>query len=123
MEIYIKTDLSLDALAEALRETLNLPEKNRAPHAQEQRRYGVNFGGEYYSFEALGIWLNLLKNAGEVEIPERSSFPYYLLAESGAESASGNHRLSDAAGVRGHAPHRNGRRLGFPGGLTFSCRA
>ena len=86
MEIYIKTELSLDTLAETIRETLNLPERNRARHAEEQRRYGVNYGGEYYSFEALGIWLNLLKNAGEVEIPERTAFPYYLLAEAGAEA-------------------------------------
>jgi len=86
VEIYIKTDLTLDALAETLRETLNLPEKNRAAHAEDQKRYGVNYGGEYYSFEALGIWLNLLKNVGEVEIPERRAFPYYLLAEAGAEA-------------------------------------
>ena len=86
MEIYIKTELTLDTLADTIRETLNLPDRNRALHAENQKRYGINYGGEYYTFEALGIWLNLLRNTGEVNIPERADFPYYLLAEAGAES-------------------------------------
>ena len=34
-------------------------------------------GGEYYLFEIFGLSLTLLNNKGEVQIPERSDWPYY----------------------------------------------
>lgn len=86
MEIYFKTDMAFDALAQTLRETLNLPDRNRLPHAVDQKRHGRNRGGDYYLFEAFGLELNLLHNAGEVSIPERAECPYYLFAETGAET-------------------------------------
>jgi len=86
MEIYFKTDMAFDALAQTLRETLNLPDRNRLPYAVEQKRHGANRGGDYYLFEAFGLELNLLRNAGEVAVPERAGCPYYLFAEAGPEA-------------------------------------
>ena len=42
MQIYFKTDMAFDALAQTLRETLNLPDRNRLPYAVEQKRNGTN---------------------------------------------------------------------------------
>jgi len=81
MEIYFKTDLALEALAQQLRETLNLPDRNRTPSVGSQKRYGVNRGGDYFLFETFGLELNLLRNAGEAAIPERANYSYYLFAE------------------------------------------
>jgi len=86
MEIYFKTDMAFDALAQTLRETLNLPDRNRLPYALDQKRHGSNRGGDYYLFEAFGLELNLLRNAGEVAVPERAECPYYLFAEAGPEA-------------------------------------
>ena len=84
MEIYFKTDMTLDALAETLRRALNLPEQNRTPYQKEQKRVGANFGGEYYLFEGFGLELYLLHNGGEAAVPERAECRYYLYAEAGA---------------------------------------
>ena len=86
MGIYFKTDMAFDALAQTLRETLNLPDRNRLPYAVEQKRHGTNRGGDYYLFEAFGLELNLLRNTGEVAVPERAGCPYYLFAEVGPEA-------------------------------------
>ncbi len=86
MEIYFKTDISLDALAKTLRETLNLPDHNRLPYARDQKRHGRNRGGDYYLFEAFGLELNLLRNAGEAAVPEHADCSYYLFAETGPEA-------------------------------------
>lgn len=85
MEVYIQTDLSLDALATELREVLNLPAKNRSEHQRHQARHGVNLGGSYYLFEVLGCTFTLVANHGEVEIPEMTNFQYYLVVESGSD--------------------------------------
>jgi hypothetical protein len=86
MEIYFKTDMGFDALAQTLRETLNLPDRNRLPYAIDQKRHGSNRGGDYYLFEAFGLELNLLRNIGEVAVPERAEYPYYLFAEASLEA-------------------------------------
>lgn len=36
-------------------------------------------GGIYYQFEVFGLTLELLRNAGDVQIPERRDWPFYLL--------------------------------------------
>ncbi len=59
MEIYFKTDMAFDALAQTLRETLNLPDRNRLPYAVEQKRHGINRGGDYYLFDAFGLEVEL----------------------------------------------------------------
>ena len=68
MELLVKSDLALNEFACRLREILNIPESNRTRSRAEQRRYGVNRGGEYYLFESLGLWLLLIRNQGETEI-------------------------------------------------------
>jgi hypothetical protein len=84
MEIYFKTDLTLDALADRLRRVLNLPEQNRTVYQKEQKRVGANFGGDYYLFEAFGLELYLLQNGGEAAVPERAECRFYLSAKAGA---------------------------------------
>ncbi len=36
-------------------------------------------GGTYYLFEVLGLELLLIQNAGEAQIPERSTWPFYIV--------------------------------------------
>ncbi len=79
MEIYIKTDLTLDGLAKRLREILNIPKRNRSPIPIEQERYSLNFGGHYCLFAVLGLDLIRVRNASEVEVPERAEWPYYVM--------------------------------------------
>lgn len=78
-EVYLRGESNLDALAQRLRELLNIPAQNRSPHQREQKRIGANMGGDYFLFEIFGLTLTLLKNSGEIEIPERKDWPYYLL--------------------------------------------
>jgi len=78
--------MAFDALAQTLREILNLPDRNRLSYALDQKRHGSNRGGDYYLFEAFGLELNLLRNAGEVAVPERAECLYYLFAEAGPEA-------------------------------------
>ena len=86
MEIYFNTDMTMDALADTLRETLNIPGQNRTVYQREQRRVGANRGGDYHLFEAFGLALYLLHNSGEVAIPERAECAFYLYAEAQAET-------------------------------------
>ena len=78
-EVYIKTESSLDELALRLKEVLNLPKENQSNFSKDQRRSSTNKGGAYYLFEVLGFTLELIRNKGEVEIPERAEWNYYLL--------------------------------------------
>lgn len=89
MELFIKSDLALDDFALRLREILNLPESNRTSYHVHQRRYGVNRGGEYYLFDVLGLELLLIRNQGEVEIPERAEYPYYLIVQGRPDTEMG----------------------------------
>ena len=79
MEVYFRGETSLDALAQRLRELLNIPLQNKSPYQREQKRIGANMGGDYFLFEIFGLTLTLLNNSGEVEILERRDWPYYLL--------------------------------------------
>ena len=79
MEVYLRGESSLEALAQRLRELLNIPLENKTSYQREQKRTGVNMGGEYFLFEIFGLTLTLLTNSGEVQIPERPDWPYYLL--------------------------------------------
>ncbi len=66
-------------------QSVNVASKNPSSHQQEQRRQSANFGGEYYLFEVFGVTLTLVRNQGEVEVPERTAWPYYVIVS--AESA------------------------------------
>lgn len=79
MEIYIKYEGSFDDLAEIIRCQLNIASQNVSEYIHEQKRESMNYGGVYYIFEAIGCTFTLLNNSGEVEIPERSDFMYYLI--------------------------------------------
>ena len=75
LELFLKTDLGLDELAERIRTALKVQEM--------QRRYGLNVGGgTYYQFEVFGLIMELIVNAGEVEFVERAEFPYYIYLHS-----------------------------------------
>lgn len=84
IEVYVRTDLELDEFARSFRQVLNIPETNGVS-AAPQLRDGANFGGAYYLFEVLGIELILLVNSGEVAIPERGDYQFYVLVRSGDE--------------------------------------
>lgn len=79
MEVYLKTNLDLDALGRAISKLLNVAERNPTSYQVEQRRHSENRGGTYYLFEVLGLELLLLQNAAEAAIPERPDWPFYLL--------------------------------------------
>ena len=81
MYIYFRGESSLDSLAERLRELLNIPPQNKSSYCRDQKRYGVNRGGEYYLFETFGLELILINNKGEVEMPERADWPYYAVLQ------------------------------------------
>jgi hypothetical protein len=83
MGIFIRTDLDLDALAAKIREVFNLRDRNRSAYQLDQDREGLNYGGPYYLFEALGLELYLLRNEGEVEDPEHAECGFYLYVELG----------------------------------------
>ena len=88
MELYFTTDMTLDAMAETLRRALNIPPHNATPHLREQKRFGMNRGGEYYLFEAFGVQWLLLSNKGETRIEERPNAAFYLYGEGGANTDS-----------------------------------
>jgi len=73
-EIYFKTELSYPDLANHLRDILKIPYEER-----ESLNLG---GGEYYLFKTKEWEFYLIRNEGEVEIPEREGWSYYLYAES-----------------------------------------
>jgi hypothetical protein len=93
LEVYLRGESSLDSLAERLRELLNIPRQNRTPYQREQKREGANMGGEYFLFEIFGLSLTLLNNTGEVQIPERQDWPYYVFL---TVDAGVDHQISKA---------------------------
>lgn len=86
MEIYLRTDLDLDQLAKKVSNILNIAPENRSSYQLEQRRESQNKGGTYYLFEVFGVELIVLQNNGEVQIPERRGWPYYIFLN-GAKSS------------------------------------
>lgn len=82
MEIYIKSENSLDELAQQLRNVLNLSNENQTSYQKEQKRHGLNMGGDYYLFENADGILKLVANAGEMLVEERRDWNYYVLVES-----------------------------------------
>jgi hypothetical protein len=85
MEIFVRTELDLDELAQKFREILSIPNRNQTPHRIDQDRESTNWGGLYYLFEVFGLELTLVRNRGEVEIPEWSDYPYYIAMGSDVE--------------------------------------
>jgi len=80
--VFLRGIGDLDAAAERLRAILNIPKTNRRPMPRDQRRYSRNRGGGwYYLFGALGLYLSLVSNSGEVEIEERADWPFYVIVE------------------------------------------
>ena len=77
LEVYLRGESSLDAMAQRLRDLLNIPPQNKI--VRDQKRESLNMGGDYYRFEVFGLTLELLSNSGEVQIPERADWPFYLL--------------------------------------------
>lgn len=69
-ELYFRTQVSLDVLALHIAERLGVI---------CQRREGMNKGGIYYRYKAFGMTLELLSNTGEVEMPGRSDWQFYVM--------------------------------------------
>ena len=44
-----------------------------------EQREGANRGGVYFQLNVFGLTLDLLHNVGEVEIPERADWQYYMV--------------------------------------------
>lgn len=78
MPIFIKTEEGFDQLGQRLQSLLNVAAQNRTRGQNEQKRYGINFGGNYYLFEGFGLELYLLQNEGEIEYEEYAQWPYYI---------------------------------------------
>lgn len=76
--IFIKSDKTLDDEAIVLRDLLNIPEHNVTEGIKDQDRDSINHGGAYYLFEIMGLELNLLENKGEVGIPQKSDYKFYI---------------------------------------------
>ncbi|MER7250322.1 hypothetical protein [Kribbella sp. NPDC000426] len=87
-EVYFKTGMGLEQFAAWFRELMNLRDVNRSPFQLEQQRYGVNYGGDYFLFEVLGVELRLLRNQGEVEIPEHGDYYLYVMVRINTASLS-----------------------------------
>jgi len=85
MEVYIKSKDSLDELAQQLRNILELSNENQTSNQREQKRYGLNMGGDYYLFERSNGTLKLVENSGEMLVEERKDWDYYILVESDEE--------------------------------------
>ena len=82
MEVYIKSKNSLEELAQQLRNVLKLPKENQTSYQKEQKRHGLNMGGDYYLFESSDGILKLVENVGEMSVEERKDWNYYILVES-----------------------------------------
>ncbi len=82
MEVYIKSENSLDELAQRLRDVLKLSNENQTSYQKEQKRYGLNVGGDYYLFERPNEVLKLVENAGKMLVEERKDWNYYIFVES-----------------------------------------
>lgn len=74
LELYFRTKLSLDELAQTICKSLCV--------GRCEQREGVNRGGMYFEMQVFGLTLELLSNQGEVEIPERAEWQYYMLVHS-----------------------------------------
>lgn len=85
MEVYIKSKNSLDELAQQLRNVLKLSNENQTSYQREQKRHGLNMGGDYYLFERSDGTLKLVENSGEMLVEERKDWNYYILVESDEE--------------------------------------
>ncbi|HEY1717242.1 MAG TPA: hypothetical protein VGH42_02985 [Verrucomicrobiae bacterium] len=80
MKIFFKTNLNLEELATAIRKILNIPTTNRSRIVQA--RDGLNIGGgQYFYFETFGLELFLIRNAGEVLVPEMADYNFYFYAQ------------------------------------------
>ena len=77
--IYLISDLSHEELAAKFRQMLNIPLQNQCPYIKEQERDNLSLGGIYYCLESLGLFLNIIKNAGEASLDEsKNMWDYYV---------------------------------------------
>lgn len=58
--MFIKTEMSLDALAAKVREMLNIANINQNWHVAQQKRDSVNHGGAYYYLKVMGFIIELI---------------------------------------------------------------
>jgi hypothetical protein len=75
LEIYLKVTMDLSEVANRVMASTGW---------QMKERYGENRGGAYFDGERGGVYCELLQNVGEVKIPEREGWPYYLILSSNA---------------------------------------
>jgi len=75
--IYIDSDLTIDELANQIRNITNCNISNKTKGQVDQQREGANMGGIYYLFELIGLEINLIKNEGEVFHEYFEEYEYY----------------------------------------------
>ncbi|KAB2809453.1 hypothetical protein F9L07_20730 [Pimelobacter simplex] len=81
-EVYIRSQLEHGQVARILACLLGQADSKAA---DAYKRESSNLGGTYYRFEVIEVEFLLLRNAGDVEIPERGDFQFYLVIRSGSE--------------------------------------
>lgn len=95
-EVYIRTPVGHDQVAGILARLLGAVDPKAADAGDAHKRESSNLGGTYYLFEVIGVEFLLLCNAGDVEIPERGDFQFYLVIRSGSEDL--DHALASHVG-------------------------
>lgn len=83
--LYIQSLEALDDFADHLRMVINASKVNPTPEIIDQKRYGLNYGGEYYAFECLGLKIMLVQNKGEVADDDYYEYQFYLEIQSELE--------------------------------------
>lgn len=77
MNLFLRSGLTLDGLAQHLRETLNIPHTNLKEYHIDQQRHSETYG-IYYLFEVMGLELRLIVNENQALIESMCDYPYYL---------------------------------------------
>jgi len=80
-KLYIKSEFTLHHIAVMIRNVLNVNNTNTTNYQREQKRFGENYGGEYYLFEVIGLELFLLSNKGEALEEDFNDYEYYLMVK------------------------------------------
>ncbi|AKP53753.1 hypothetical protein [Cyclobacterium amurskyense] len=80
--LYIQSIEHLDDFADRLRKIINISTTNPTPELIDQKRYGLNYGGEYYAFECFGLEIMLVRNEGEVGDSDYEDYQFYLEVQS-----------------------------------------
>ena len=79
--VLIKSELTLDNLANRIRDIFNISPENKNWSVVDQKRDSIYKGGTYYYFKVLGFVIELIANIDEAFLEEFAQWPYYLYIE------------------------------------------